>query len=67
MSTFIGTVRIAFDFEDCYVLEVGTGGKVYLQWRSPNARDREFAQRQLNDTVTALKHISVSAGLEWPV
>ena len=66
MSTFIGTVRISFAHDDCYVFEVGTGGKVYLAWRSQAERDRAYNQQQLEDMVTALQRVATSAGLVWP-
>ena len=64
MSVFLGTVRISFAHDDCYVLEVGTGGKVYLNWRNPAARD--YNQQQLEDVLDGLRRIATSAGLDWP-
>jgi|GEM_PF-5343399 len=66
MSVFIGTVRVSFLHDDCYVYEVGTGGKLFLRWRSQAERDRTFNQQQLNDMVTALQRVANSAGLAWP-
>lgn len=67
MSMFIGTVRVSFDHDDCYVLEVGTGGRVYLLWRpTPDESRRAYNQQQLNDTLAGLRRIANSAGLEWP-
>lgn len=66
MSMWDGTVRTSFLHDDCYVVEVGTGGKLYLKWRSQAERDRAYNQQQLNDMVTALQRVATSAGLVWP-
>jgi hypothetical protein len=66
MSTFIGTVRVSFAHDDCYVIEVGTSGKLYLPYRSQAERDKAFNQQQLNDIWTAFQRVATSAGLVWP-